>query len=139
MAYKFLPHTADVKIQVSEKTLEKAFSTSALALKEVIAEKIKVKAKIKKEISVKGKDKEALLYSFLEEFIYQLDAKNFLLSKINNLKITETSHGFQLTSEVVGDNFSSYNITNEVKAITYNEMFVKEEKDKVIIQFVLDV
>lgn len=140
--YKFLPHTADVKIQAFGSSLETAFINSALALKEAIAEKAKIKAKIKKSIRVKGKDKEALLYSFLEEFIYQLDANNFILGKIIKLTITQTKGGFALTSEVIGDKFSKYNVNNEVKAITYNDMLIKEsgsKKGQVLIQFVLDV
>jgi len=139
MGFKFLPHTADIKIVVEEKSLEKAFVTSALALKEVIADKIKVKAKIKKEIKVEGKDREALLYNFLEEFLYLVDAEYFILSEINKLKITKTKNKLSLYARVVGDNSLNYTFTNEVKAITYNDMFIKEEKNKTTMQFVLDV
>ena len=141
MGFKFLEHTADVKILVEESSLNKAFSTSALAMKEVMAEQIKVAPKIKKEISVEGNDKESLLYSFLEEFLYLLDAKSFILSKAPLVKITETEKGkkLALNAKVIGDSASNYIITNNVKAITYNDMFIKEEKGKVIIQFVLDV
>ena len=130
-----------MKILVEETTLNKAFSTSALAMKEVMAEQIKVAPKIKKEISVEGNDKESLLYSFLEEFLYLLDAKSFILSKAPLVKITETEKGkkLALNAKVIGDSASNYIITNNVKAITYNDMFIKEEKGKVIIQFVLDV
>ena len=141
MGFKFLEHTADVKILVEESSLNKAFSTSALAMKEVMAEQIKVAPKIKKEISVEGNDKESLLYSFLEEFLYLLDAKSFILSKAPLVKITETEKGkkLALNAKVIGDSASNYIITNNVKAITYNDMFIKEEKGKVVIQFVLDV
>lgn len=139
MTFKFLPHTADVKIEVTEKTLEKAFATSALALKEVISDKTKIKAKIKKEISVKSENKESLLYDFLEQFLYLVDAKDFVLSKISSLTINKDKKGLKLNAVVVGDNSLNYKFTNDVKAITYNEMFIKQQKDKVIIQFVIDV
>jgi len=93
MGFKFLPHTADVKILIEEKTLNKAFSTAAMTLREVMAEQIVVAPKIKKEIKVKGKDRESLLYSFLEEFIYLLDAKSFLLSKVSIVRIIKTKDG----------------------------------------------
>jgi len=139
MSFKFLPHTADTKILVEEKSIEKAFITSALALKEVIADKIKIKAKIKKEINVKGKDRESLLLEFLQEFLYLVDAKNFILSEITKLKITQTKNKLSLHATVVGDNSLNYKFTNEVKAATYNDMLIKEEKNKTTIQFVLDV
>lgn len=138
MTYKFLSHTADIKIEVREKSLEKAFATSALALKEAIAGKIKIKSKIKKEISIKSENKESLLYDFLEQFLYLIDAKNFVLSKIPLLTIKKDKNKLSLKTKVIGDNSLNYKFTNEVKAITYNEMLIKEE-DKTIIQFVLDV
>lgn len=139
MGFKFLPHTADVKIQVEERTLEKAFSTAALAMKEVIAEQILVAPKLQKEISVEGDDKPALLYNFLEEFLYLLDAQNFLLSKAPIVKIEKAKTGFKLKASLLGDNAKNYIFTNDVKAITYNEMKIEEEENKVTIVFVLDV
>lgn len=139
MGFKFLEHTADVKIQVEEKTLKKAFSTAALALKEVIAEQILVTPRIKKEIIVEGADKEALLYNFLEEFLYILDADRFILSKAPIVRIKKEKKGFSLKAEIIGDNSSKYLFTNDVKAITYNEMSIKEGKEKTTIVFVLDV
>lgn len=150
MSYKFLEHTADLKIQVKEKKLEKAFIESAMALKEAIAEKVKVKEKIKKKIEVNGKDKSALLYNFLEEFLYLLDADNFLIADIKKLKIIEEksklsknsniNNKFILIAEITGDKSSNYKFTNNVKAITYNEMLITENPaGGTIIQFVLDV
>ena len=135
MKYKFLEHTADVKFKAEGKTIEEAFSSAALALKETIADKTKVKAITNKKISVKGKDSEALLYNFLEEFLFLLDAKNFLFSKITKIKIKDN----KLEAEIAGDKASNYKFTNSVKAVTYNEMFVRKEKNKYIVQVVLDV
>ena len=65
MKFKFLEHTADVKFQAWGKTLEEAFKNSALALKETICEKIKVKEKIEKKIEIRGKDLEFLLFFYM--------------------------------------------------------------------------
>ena len=40
---------------------------------------------------------------------------------------------------IKGDDVSKYETHGHVKAITYNDMFIKEEKGKVVIQVVLDV
>lgn len=137
MKYKFLEHTADVKFKAEGKNLEEAFKAAALALREVITKnpKIKINDKIKKNIKVKGKDNEALLYNFLEEFLYLLDAKDFLLSKIKKIKIKDN----KLEAEITGDKASNYKFSNDVKAVTYNEMYVKKDKNKYIVQVVLDV
>jgi len=135
MKYKFLKHTADIKFQAFGKNVEEVFENSALALKESICGKIKVKSGYKKKIKISGKDFESLLYKFLEEIIYLLDGENFLISKIKNLEIKN----FKLTAEILGDKTSGYKFTNKVKAVTYNDMFVKSEKKKWVTQVVIDV
>jgi SHS2 domain-containing protein len=133
--YKFLEHTADIKFLANGSSLEEAFANSALALVEVMTKKTRIKAKIKKKIEVSGKDDESLLYNFLEEFLFLLDSEGFLLSKVSKIKIKEG----KLTAEVLGDRAKEYKISQDVKAITYNSMFIKKEGKKFIIQVVLDV
>lgn len=132
--FKFLEHTADVKFQAFGKTLEEAFENSALAMANSMF-KGKVKGEISKKIKIKGNDNERLLYEFLEELLVLLDSEDFILSKIKSLKIK----GNTLEAEFIGDKASDYDFSNQVKAVTYNEMFVKTEKDKYIVQVVLDV
>lgn len=139
MSYKFLEHTADLKVLVKEKSLEKAFSSSAQALKEAIVGKIQIEERIDKKIEVRGKDLERVLYEFLEQFLYLLDAEDFLVSNLEDLEIELELDGIKLSCLAWGDKASKYKFTNDVKAITYNEMIVSEAKNQAIIQFVLDV
>lgn len=136
MRYKFLEHTADVKFQAFGKNLDEAFENSAYALKEVMFGKLKANDKIKKEIKVEAGDLQALLYKFLEQFLYLLDAESFVFNKVK-VKIDEKN--FILKADVFGDNASNYKFSNDVKAITYNQMFIRKEREKFIIQVVLDV
>mgnify|MGYP001579915244 FL=1 len=133
--FKFLEHTADVKFQASGKSLEEAFSNCVLALRETITRGLKIQEKETQKIRVEGKDLENLLYAFLEEFLYLLDAKSFLVSKIKEIEIKDN----KLTAIVVGDEAKNYKFSNPVKAITYNEMFVKQINNKWVCQVVLDV
>jgi SHS2 domain-containing protein len=145
MNYKFLEHTADVKFLSQGKTIEECFKAAALALKETILKgKIEIKRKQEKEFRVKGKDYESLLYNFLEEFLYLLDAEDFLLSEIKKIEIKKSKEkGYILKAKILGDKASRYRFTNDVKAITYNDIFVKKQgkdkEEKFICQVVLDV
>jgi SHS2 domain-containing protein len=132
--FKFIEHTADIKFQAFGNTLEEAFKNSAIALTKSMYEG-KIKEKISKKIKVKGKDNERLLFEFLGELIFLLDSEDFILSKIKNLKIKNN----KLEAEVIGDNASDYDFSNEVKAVTYNEMFVKKQNNKYVIQVIVDV
>jgi SHS2 domain-containing protein len=64
--------------------------------------------------------------NFLENFLYLLDAEGFLFSSIKEIKIDKKN--LKLQAVVVGDLAKNYKISNDVKAITYNSMFVKKEK-----------
>ena len=132
MKYKYLEHTADIKFQAFGKSLEEAFSNSAYAIINIICEK-KVRERITKRIKVKGIDKKSLLYQFLEEILFLLNTKNFLLSKVKKIKIK----GNELTAVLTGDNLKNYKLGLDVKAVTYNDMFIKEKP--FLIQVVLDI
>ncbi|MFH1358709.1 MAG: archease [archaeon] len=171
--FKFLEHTADIKFQAFGDSLEKCFKNAGYALINIIC-KDKIKSKKSKKITVKGRDKESLLYDFLEEFLYLIDVGGFLISEIKNLKIFGKQENFAsqnysglhikensklymqskirnkikrydwiLTAEVFGDNVKNYETETDVKAITYNDIFIKQErvdgKSKFVCQVVVDV
>lgn len=136
MKYKFLEHTADIKFQAFGDTIEEVFENCALAMFNSMYDG-KVKEKKNFKINVKGKDFESLLYNFLEELLFLFDSENFFMSKIKSIKIDKKN--FELRGEVIGDDAKDYEIHIDIKAITYNEMFVKKEKNKWIVQVVLDV
>jgi SHS2 domain-containing protein len=134
--FKFLEHTADIKFQAFGKTLKEAFKNSALATFKAMYEG-RVNPKKIKKIKVKGKDLESLLYNFLEELIVLMDSEGFFISGVKTIKINQDK--FELEALISGDHAKNYKISLDVKAITYNEMFVKKIKDKWVCQVVLDV
>jgi SHS2 domain-containing protein len=139
MKYEFLPHTADVKFRAYGKSLEEAFSNAALALTEVIVEPSKIKAKVEKEIEVESEDEKALLYDFLEQFLFLLDTEGFLLHEVKRLKI-EKKEDYVLKAVVVGDSeLEEYETETHIKAVTYQEMEIKKERNRFILQVVLDL
>ena len=134
MKYKYLEHTADIKFQAFGKTLEEAFINSAYATINIISED-KIKDKVTKKIKVKGVDKKSLLYAFLEEILFILNTEFFILSKVKEIKIKDK----ELTATLTGDNIEGYKLGLDIKSVTYNDMFIKEEKDNFKIQVVLDI
>ena len=139
MRFKFLEHTADVKFRAFGKTLEETFANSALAMFNSMFNG-KIKEKIKERIKVNGKDLESLQYNFLEELLILFDSKEFFLAKVKNIKINQYKNKeYKLEAEVSGDKAENYKLIHDVKAVTYNEMFIKKEKDNYVAQVVVDV
>lgn len=136
MKYKFLPHTADVKFQAFGKTLAEAFENCAYALTDTITNHKKIKPLTEKTLELESENQESLLYDFLEQFLILLDTEGFLLNKIKSLKITKN----KLQATLIGDTHpENYEIDTTIKAVTYQEMFIKKEKDKFTIQVILDL
>jgi SHS2 domain-containing protein len=137
--YKFFDHTADIKFQAYGKTLEDAFIHAADALFASMVED-KVENKITKSITIQGSDLKSLLYNFLEEFIYLVDSDAFLLSTISALKINQINNSYVLTALIHGDyHQGQYKITSHIKAVTYDQMEIKETPQKAMVQVVLDI
>lgn len=139
MTYNFLEHTADVKFVAEAETIEKLFIEASMALKESICGKIIILSQYMKNIEIRGDNLENLLYKFLEEFLFLLDSEDFLISEMKEIEIDKEN--FVLKATISGDKSEHYKFTNDVKAITYNDMFVKfnEEKNVWQTQVVVDV
>ena len=136
MSYEFLKHTADVKFRAKAMSLAKAFEESASALFETMRGNINILEQEEKTIDVNGENLENLLYNFLEEFLFLLDSEDFLISEIKSLDIDDKN--YKLRMKVSGDAAKNYHFTNDVKAITYNDMRI-ERGEEVVITGVFDV
>jgi len=134
--YEFIEHTADIKFIAYGKNLEELFSNCGKALLEVINNEEDILENKEKSFEVKGRDNEELLLNFLEEFLYLLDAENFIVSEIIKLNIFRG----KLSCLVSGDSSIKYSSSNNVKAITYSGMKIEESKKGILkCTVVLDV
>ncbi|MBL7051575.1 MAG: archease [Nanoarchaeota archaeon] len=133
--YEFLEHTADEKFRAYGKTLEEAFINAALATAKIMTDD-KVKPVIEKKIEIKVNTKQKLLYQFLEELLFYVDTEGFILSEVRDIEIKDA---FTLTATFLGDSAENYEIKAHIKAVTYNDMFIKEEEKLVTIQVVHDL
>ncbi len=135
MTYRFLEHTADVKFRADGITLEDMFVSAFDAFNETVRGDIKILEQEERVFELEGKGNTDLLYVFLEEFLVLLDGKDFLAASVKDLKIEDG----KLRCVVVGDKAENYVFTNDVKAITFSEMFVRRSDDGWECQVVLDV
>jgi SHS2 domain-containing protein len=127
-----LEHTADIKFQVSGDSINDIFENTTLALASYLSDK-KISPKKSKIINVSGQDTESLLYKFIEELLYLIDAEHFITGKAK-----VSVQGYNLKAELFGDDSKNYEI-NQVKAATYAEMEIKKSHNGIKAIFVIDV
>tara|TARA_Y100000310_G_C20445258_1_gene698077 strand:- start:4 stop:417 length:414 start_codon:yes stop_codon:yes gene_type:complete len=137
MSFEYLPHTADVKFKAKGKDLNEVFSSSALATYNVLIDVKKIKLNEKRKIEVESKNKESLLYDFLERLIILIDSEDFIGGKVNKLKISKNNT--KLEAEIIGDDVSNYDTHGDIKAATYADMEIVEKKGNCYAIVVLDI
>jgi SHS2 domain-containing protein len=125
--YRILPHTADGKFQAYGKTLEEAFGNAALALASLMWNWSTVTPKIRHFVHVTGIDREQLLVKYLGEVVFLFGTKQFLLGKVDGLRIRPQFEGFSLEAVLAGETLlPSHELYGDVKAVTYHDLKIEE-------------
>ncbi len=138
--YEYFPHTADMRFRSYGKTLEEAFANASLAMFNIMIETEKVSPQLERKISVHAKEKESLLFDFLGKFLFLLDSENFALNKVESIEIEKKEDAYFLNAVILGDELcEKYETKTQVKAITYNEMQIRQENGIWVISAVVDV
>ena len=135
--YEFIEHTADVGIKVRGKDLRELFKNSALAMFDIIAEKQSPKVTRRQEIKIEQKadDLEELLVNWLNELLSLSAAQELIFLAF---KITKLDKNI-LQAIAVGQNIADYKVNSEIKAATYHELEIKENKSGWEAKIIFDV
>ncbi len=140
--FEFKDHTADVQVRSWGKTLEEAFSQTALSLMTTITPDLKkISPLIIKNIEINSEDIYALCFDFLSEFLYIFDVDELIFNEITVDFIKKKIDGYKLKATAIGEKFdrNKHEIGTEVKAITYSFMNIEEKKDKIEIDITFDI
>jgi len=126
-SYTFIDHTADILFEAQAPTLNQLFEQCALAVEDTQVDIKLIEPEIIKNISLKNKSVEGLLFDFLEELIYLKDAELLIFSRFL-VKIAEKNHEFLLTAQAQGEklNREKQGQKVDVKAVTMHLFEVKK-------------
>jgi SHS2 domain-containing protein len=139
--YEYLDHTADIKFLAYGKTLEEAFENSALAMFNVIIDTKKVSGDVERQILLKSPDLESLLVDWLSELLYLFEVDEVVFRKFRVEMIRKEEGEYSITAQAVGENYypDSHQFETEIKAVTYNQLEIKETADGWRTQVVVDI
>ena len=158
--FRYLDHMTDAIIEAYGSTLDEAFENSARGLVETMFDFTEAmtsnnnnnissnsSAVDKKEIQIKaqGFDLQNLLYDWLEKVMLVILMDHVILFdfKVKISKKNSDDYHYLLlgTAKAENQNLEKYHYKVEVKAVTYHEMEIIEEREKnrVTIRFLLDL
>ncbi|ADI74892.1 protein of unknown function DUF101 [Methanohalobium evestigatum Z-7303] len=139
--FEFLEHTADAQFRAYGNTLEEAFENAALAMFNVMVDTDNVSNNISESINIESPDLDILLVDWLSELLYLSDVNQSVYSTFNVDPIKEKDDGYFLSAQIYGEtlNLDKHEIDTEVKAVTYNQLEVKNLPDGWMLQVVVDI
>ena len=121
------------------KSIEQAFSNTALNMFSIVTDPSKVSPAQRKSIMLRSKDLKNLLYLFLKK-LYDLASNDlFLLNEVKDVVIEDINNEYLLTAVAYGDKLSNHEIKDIVKQCTDRNISIKEDKDGCKIQINLVV
>lgn len=130
MKYELIPHTADMGIRLTNKTIKGLFNDAAFALFDILTHIEKVKPIFQRRIFVEAINYDELLNEFLNKLLMEFMVKNNLVSKVKVLSIDEGCKRIVLSAIIYGESYDAkrHKIKTEIKAVTFHNLFVKKVK-----------
>ena len=139
--FEFLEHTADVYVRANGKTMEEAYENAALSMFETMTDTEKIAQAQEETLEVEAEDQYALLYNWLEALLVKFETENMLYSKFQITDWKETDEAFKFKAKMWGEKFDPQKHPQKVgvKAVTYHRMVIIRERDRVVLEFILDI
>lgn len=139
--FEWVEHPSDIGFRAYGENLAEALENAALALFEVMVDTSKVRPLHEVSIEFEAEDEGALLYDWLERFLYFHDAQGLVMSKFKIDKLVQRDHSFKLRARAWGERFDPkrHDARVAVKAITYHMMEIKLGKGRCSVQAVVDI
>lgn len=122
--YRVFDHTADLGLEIYGKDEKELFSNAAFALFDIITNIDGVVIEEERKLVVEGSDREDLLVNFLREILYMFNGEGLLLREFSISEL-DSRH---LIGEARGEYFDQdrHRINEEIKAVTYHQVSVRE-------------
>ena len=144
MGYELRNHTADVAVDATGETLGGVFAAVADGLAAAMCDEIPGGDDERFALDVRAENREALLFDYLDELIYERDVRG-VLPVDHEASVSETSDGDHRDDRAERDDDDgeaewvceatargvplSAVDAREVKAVTYSEMVLEETAD----------
>lgn len=128
MGYELRDHTADVAVAATGPTLGAAFAAAADGMAAAMCDEIPDAGGERFPVELRAESREALLFDYLDELIYQRDVRE-VLPVDNEAEVVENGDGeWRLAGSASGVALTGLG-ARDLKAVTYSEMALEETDD----------
>lgn len=134
--FEIIEHTADVGLRIFGRDLKELFVNAAAGLMSFIIDAKSLANQKSIVIDLQEDNREELLVAWLNELLFQFSTHSFLSKEFTIEKISETHIAARLSGEII--NPKKHKVISDIKAATYHELTIKETKDGLMAQVILD-
>lgn len=127
MSFDLREHTADVAVEATGETLGEAFAAAADGMAAAMCDEVPAEGGERRDVAVTAEGREALLFDYLDELIYERDVRS-VLPVDNTATVSEADDAWHVEASYRGVPLSSVT-ARDLKAVTYSEMAVEETPD----------
>jgi len=124
VSFELRAHTADVAVAASGPTLDATVAAVADGLAAAMCDEVPATGGDRFSLSVAAESREALLFDYLDELIYERDVRG-VLPVDNEATVHEEGGEWSLEATARGVPLDAVD-AREVKAVTYSEMELRE-------------
>ncbi len=135
--YETFEHTADLGLRVRAASEEVLFAEAARGLFSMIVPELdSVQPMQTREFTIAGRQRDYLLFDWLNELLYTFDTEHVLLSqfevRLNDDGLTATARGEPFDPQ-------HHRLDHEVKAITYHGLRMERNADGWLAELIVDI
>ena len=135
--YEYADHTADVGIVATGASLEEAFGAAGEGLAALLCDPETVREREEREVAVSAPDLETLLVEWLSEINYLFEVHGFAFRSFDVLEVGERTVRAVGRGEPV--DLSRHRVGEQVKAVTYHELEVRQDADGCTVRVIVDI
>jgi SHS2 domain-containing protein len=134
--WQLFSHQSDIGIKAEAEILSRAFEDAGMGLTAVVTDPSSVETIEPVNIECTGENEEGLFFNWMSKLIFEMDVRKMLFGryevKIQHLHLTAIAWGERV-------NFERHSPAVEPKAVTLNQLSVKEKNGEWTVQCVIDV
>jgi SHS2 domain-containing protein len=127
MAFELRDHTADVAVETTGDTLGAVFAAVADGMAAAMCDDVPAAGGDRRTVAVTAESREALLFDYLDELIYERDVRS-VLPVDHEATVGATDGTWRVDASYRGVPLADV-AARDLKAVTYSEMDLSETPD----------
>ncbi len=135
--YEFFDHAADVGIRCRASSVGKLFETAARAMMEWAGPPPRGRDSVTLQVLLEADDLEGMLVRWLQEILYLFNQRHLYFVAAGSLHVADTTLQAEVLAKPWDPSFRTE--YQEIKAITYHQLHVYEERGTWHASVILDI